>query len=231
MKNKFLKGLVASFALAVSGFANADLIFSEEDLLSSGDGLLIHDHVNNMQWGDWSYTKGYSVDNFFQNSVFAGQGFRLATQSDLELLFSTAGADNITYNANGFSNNFGASNANVAAINLLNSYTEHTISDNWSDTSGNPWIHSFFDNGGSQNDTGYIRFNSQPWSGPEGGIIDIYSIGSYSTSTAYSSSLTSPWSIMIVRDVDPQDVPEPSTIALFALSLMGLASRKYKKQS
>jgi hypothetical protein len=32
-------------------------------------------------------------------------------------------------------------------------------------------------------------------------------------------------------EVQPQNVPEPSTLAIFALSLMGLAARRFKKRA
>lgn len=39
-----------------------------------------------------------------------------------------------------------------------------------------------------------------------------------------------PFSADYVQGLDPKDVPEPSTLAIFALGILGLASRKFKKQ-
>lgn len=40
----------------------------------------------------------------------------------------------------------------------------------------------------------------------------------------------SDWDLHFVTHVEPQSVPEPSTLAIFALGIMGLASRRFKKQ-
>ena len=228
MKYSFLKSVAAALIISVSGLANASLIFSNEDLISAGDDLIIQDHVNDMQWGNWSYTKGASVNNFLSNSAFANKGFRLATQQDLELLFNTAGAAKIDYDGS-WQVSPAEEAANKSAIRLLNSFTNHSITDNWADTSGNKWIHSFYDNGIDNNSVGFVRFNSE-----YRGVIDIYSRNFTNRDSTYSQNATSAWSMMLVRNgsvSDVSSVPEPSTLAIFALGIMGLASRRFKKQS
>jgi hypothetical protein len=54
------------------------------------------------------------------------------------------------------------------------------------------------------------------------------------TNATYDSSFSaSRFSVLLIRDknVNPQLVPEPSTLAIFALGMMALVSRRFKKQS
>ena len=87
MKNKFLKGVVASFALAVSGLANAGLI--QSDYLSVGDNLSVTDTSTNLQWLDLSVSTSWTFSNW-SSLVEQNNGWRLATNSDVEDLFSAA---------------------------------------------------------------------------------------------------------------------------------------------
>jgi len=218
MKFKFITAALAGLILSANCFinsANAGLISA--DLLSSNDGLLIEDTTTGLQWADWSMHPGnISVDDFFSSSLWAGQGFRLATQSEIMQLFTGAGADNFT-----FSNPWGnATTANIAAILEVNSTTLHTQANNWADTNGNSWIHAFYDDGGNPNFVSGVRFNSTS----NAGTIDFFGNDNYSKSQLWDPQ----WSVMAVRQTE---VPEPSTLAIFALGMMGLASRRFNKKS
>ncbi|MCW8910417.1 MAG: VPLPA-CTERM sorting domain-containing protein [Gammaproteobacteria bacterium] len=192
--------------------------FVSADLLTAGDGLLIEDTTNGLQWADWSQIPGYtSVNDFFSTSTWAGQGFRLATQSDLELLFTTAGADNIGYNSSWFNNpGSGGSASNIAAIELINATTTHQ-GPSYSDTNGSAWIHSFFDNGGNPATSGMVRFNSESHVDYGAGIIDIILNEEYANTDGNNDER---YSVMAVRDIVV--VPIPAAVWLFSSGLIGL---------
>lgn len=54
----------------------------------------------------------------------------------------------------------------------------------------------------------------------------VYNNGSFSTSTQNFTGF-----VMIKDDTQSTDVPEPSTLAIFTLGMIGLVSRRFKKQS
>ena len=216
MKN--LKLASATVAISLLTSINAHAAFMSADLLTSGDGLLIEDTTNGTQWADWSQIPGLtSVNDFFSTSLWAEQGFRLATQSDLELLFTTAGADNIGYSSSWFNNiGSGGSVSNIAAIELLNATTTHQ-GPSYSDTIGSPWIHSYFDNGGNPATSGIVRFNSESHLGYGAGIIDIILNDEYANTDLNNDR----YSVMAIRDI-PSIVPVPAAIWLFSSGLIGL---------
>ncbi len=77
--------------LTIAGAVSADL-----DTL--GDGLLIEDAVSGLQWADWSeHPANISISDFFTSSQWAGNGFRLTTESEIITLFTNAGADSFSY--------------------------------------------------------------------------------------------------------------------------------------
>jgi hypothetical protein len=56
--------------------------------------------------------------------------------------------------------------------------------------------------------------------------------GTYNVSTVNPTAVDTPWvSLPQVTFTGVTSVPEPSTLAIFALGMIGLASRRFKKQS
>jgi hypothetical protein len=57
---------------------------------------------------------------------------------------------------------------------------------------------------------------------------------SHNNTGSFNINTTNFAGFVLIKDdslLNPTDVPEPSTLAIFALGLMGLASRRFKKQS
>jgi hypothetical protein len=205
MKNKFLKGLVASFALAVSGLANAGLIID--------NGTYTTDTNTGLNWLDTSYTDGLSYGTVL-GMVNGGSldDWRIATTSEvLSLLINTLdNGDQLLYGEGVFVNN--SSLTPFASLVETMGGSPITSLDNW--IAGRTL--DFNQNQGRQNivQIGYTK----------DGQNHYFRNGSWGTDAADVNLST--W---IVRNTT--EVPEPSTLAIFALSLMGLASRKFKKQA
>ncbi|GLX83680.1 PEP-CTERM sorting domain-containing protein [Thalassotalea eurytherma] len=193
MKNKFLKGLIASIVLAVSGFANAGLI----DFTTLGNEGFV--------WGD-----------ILPQDYFAEDGV-IITGVDGDIVQLPCGLC-------------------LSASNSLN------------DFQGQLWI-EFIDYSSSLNSTVQnIRFSTIndmtfTFFDDAGNVLGADNMLN-STVTEFYSFSSGISKVLVDFDYagifyiefngfapDSVSVPEPSTIAVFALGLLGLASRKFTKQA
>ena len=205
MKNKFLKGLVASFALAVSGLANAGLI-TVENWHDTSDGF------QGLKQSNFSDDIFYAVSltGVFNNleTYEMIEGYRWATEQDYlnawanrDLVngdFLTDSTPHPYYNQGGWSRY------------VWNGITRYEFI--FSDT---------LDTGRSTH-AGTIEGYTSTWA------FD------YVQSYTINDPLVRNWGGFVLVNDDSQgtaSVPEPSTLTVFALGLMGLASRKFKKQA
>jgi len=177
MKNKFLKGLIASFTLAVSGLANAGLIVGDEYL--DGDGI------------SWEYVGSFQVNDgpSWSSTVEMFNGLDAA-----EEVFGAL-ADNMAY---------ALSTLDTGFVNHMANY------DGWGQTN-----HVFAEDI-------VVDINGDGlynWEGQGQGDWSAYIMDHNNTNVNY----------VFKRTV--ADIPEPSTMAILALGVMGLASRRNKKQA
>ena len=203
MKNKLLKGIVASFTLAVSGFANAGLI--EVNPSTNGAGC-----CSGTERGYWFETPEELTFTSFWLNTSVG----LSTNYNLDILLFNNTPPEWTGNTTDYvtlgtwDSLSGILNANITVAE--NSFIGLLAWD--VNLSSTPYSTPFSQdiNGESVSFTRLIRqslTNGAPVSSETGGPIGA--IGFTANSV---------------------EVPEPSTLAVFALGLMGLASRKFKKQ-
>lgn len=273
MKNKFLKGLVASFALAVSGVVNAGLIdygssgvsndgtlangasivndsyyglnalsTSSNSRLDFGGDLTEFDMLGGYSFMTWfkTDTMGYSGILQFGNCCSPRNGYSLqATASGLRF-WGGSDLDNSNYNiftdVNYADNQWHHIGVNVGDNGLTSIFFD-----------GSVLASSLFSN---MTDTspslaqGGLGASVAPYIGGEnvdGQVISATKF--YDDIQVFSRSLSnSEWSLAASQDgirgdvlymnfEEPVDVPEPSTFAIFALGIIGLASRKFKKQA
>ena len=265
MKNKFLKGLVASFALTVSGLANAGMILIVDD--SEGQSIqtawtdtlsaIGHSYavealgVNGNSVSDWSIYDAviWSVgDRAYENLTTAnwstitnyasgGGNFLyagghnvydedLVGHSTLESFF---GITNTRYNMPMWGSNTSMSGTGLSANIGTDSF------DIVVDWTGGEWG-NMFSGFGTSSATGTIFMptvtNGAP--GPYVGAVNN-NVGIWGFDINHIANSQDRISILdgTLNDlgVTVAEVPEPSTLAILALGLMGLASRKFKKQA
>ncbi|MHC6648198.1 PEP-CTERM sorting domain-containing protein [Alteromonas sp. HB246098] len=198
MKNKFLKGLLASFALAVSGFAQAGLI----TFTPSGTSTVSQD--TDLYWDMLS-------DATSTSSLGAVGEFFLTDHGDFHFSASDGDMVNIGTGTGGYLFLFGE---------MIGASSNWSNTDFFVGTTDYSGIMSFGDSGifglsfqlAGQTHYGWVNISEN-----DNGTQSILGWGYESVAgRAIAAGVT--------------QVPEPSTVAVFALSLMGLASRKFKKK-
>ena len=204
MKNKFIH--FAFLVLTTScliNVAKATLItdLTEMDWRATGDNLLTLDSSTGLEWLDITVTAGNSILDTEAESFFGE--FRWATQSEIEGLFDAV------LLGSGYRASTSASDVAVATkfqelLGVIDLYTQG-VSRGSVHPSGNYGL-------------GYVRLR-----GGEAAVNDPLVNCCWSESNSYSR--LGSW---LVR---ANAVPEPSTFAIFALGMIGLASRRFKKQS
>ncbi|MEH6594535.1 MAG: PEP-CTERM sorting domain-containing protein [Colwellia polaris] len=268
MKNKFLKGLVTSFLLAVSGLANAGIIY-----VTNGDSsrLAIADTSSGTLIDTITTSRGaYPIA--VQDSIWLGHlyGSNTASEYDLNGLStgstSTASMFSATDGASDGTMNYAltgvfSSNAQVISANKdwTNQQSMFSISSNSGRLVGitfdsvfdSFWISSareifqysltgdliskFSHSAGDGGALAYDQETDSIWmvargSGYTNGTLVQYNKSGSVLQTQFISGLSSNnWGAEFAMATT--EVPEPSTLAVFALGLMGLASRKFKKQA
>lgn len=200
MKNKFLKGIVASFALVVSGFANAGLI-------------QVFDPVN-MDQGP------YIFEDFEDTNFVSGV--------DLSFLSIYSG-DGVEHTGNYGALNNGSLNANMNFVfsETISSFGLWFGNDDLCCTSAFTSTLDIYDLSGFVGSIS-VQANMNDVNDQFIGFTSDLSVSSVTLRYAGGGGLA-----LAIDDLqfNAQEVPEPHTLAIFALGLMGLASRKFKKQA
>ncbi|GAC07328.1 PEP-CTERM sorting domain-containing protein [Paraglaciecola chathamensis] len=214
MKNKFLKGLVASFALAFVGIANAGLIIGAVDIDASSPEVSVDysslDAIIDQSGLSNSYISGVTDFSSFVGATTASYDF-----SDPEELGGVLGLGSIYFDLGDIFNVDSIAIWGQNGTATLTSYALYA-SDTFGSSGTRTLIGNFLASSGpnavSHN---FISVNTQYLE------IDVLANQGYSSTRVNE----------IAFGGNHISVPEPSTLAIFALGLMGLASRKIKKQA
>lgn len=221
MKLKILQAAVACLILSVCNIANAGLI---------NYGQFTTDTTQNLDWLDITSTTGMSYDEVTLALNSSLGGWRYATQAEFNSLVLSIMPDT----------NHIDPNSNYTCTNCFDEYANfiELIGGNVSNGSvpefqllGNVLLDSpdIFVAAGITHSTAVARFTGQNFDG--------FGLGN-SVSIDRPNLITHGWSqpdnaaqsdisTFLVRATQ---VPEPSTLAIFALGIMGLAARRFKKQ-
>ena len=216
---KFLNVTLAGLLLSVSGIVNAGLITD-----TSNNSFI--DTTSGLEWMDFGVNDHYSFNQVKSLLATEYVGWMLATETQVEQLihnaFSGVGStSHVFQNQNSYS--------------VYRTYTEN-FDNIWNpmgfNTSSGVAINRF---GWFESDT------------PSGGLANIAMVdrhvlgdldevnvtGKFRASETNRTMIHREYSTMLVRGNGSPipSVPEPSTIAIFALGILGLASRKFKKNS
>ena len=214
MKSKFLKYALLSAACTFGSFANAGLIVDTAD-----DSFI--DATTGLEWMDFGINNHLSYNEVVAQMPTTYSQWRLATESEVVDLWHNAFFDD-SYNA--VASATGSFYARYTALNnatgtsgfvdefeamSTNAYDNYAIG-LFADATGSLGYAHFLDHLGNE------YFNDVAWVVRRGTDKDRYKD---ETSRLYST--------MLVRSA----VPEPSTLAIFALGMIGLASRRFTEKS
>jgi hypothetical protein len=204
MNIKMLKAAVAGLVLSVSGFATAGLITVSEITNQTTDGQLFNFSLN---ISDYFAGSSSTLEVIIQGDFDGGAGSSEDVSVSMEgVLFGNFGFDSTqAYNVVNYT--LGVNNFNTYKFNLQFLLDAGTTASLLLDNVLNVAID--FDDG-VNTDCG--------WSNTDNCITNSGASPFAAINYTYSNS------------VPTTNVPEPTSLAIFALGIMGLASRRFKKQ-
>jgi hypothetical protein len=209
MKYKIVKAAFAALVLLGSAVANAGLI--TQDYLSVGDSKLVRDTTNNLEWLIWTETTNISL----ATALSQYSEFHLADRNEINLLITEAGL----------------SLTPISGLDVDSGTTSYNNILSFQSLFGVPF---------SQSGTNPITYATFRWDNDAvpGGFLGMrinYSATNNHSDywyTDFNSDHASSYhgtGYALVRNV--VQVPEPSILAIFAIGMIGLASRRFKKRS
>jgi hypothetical protein len=218
MKFKFLIYILLSAACLFGGYANAGLIVDTAD-----DSFI--DTTTGLEWMDFGVNNSYSYNEVSELLATTFSEWRLATEAEVVSLWRTAFASDSYFtdvreittvlyeNYWAYNDLFGTSLYDLT-FDIMGLSSQNSVQYGMFATAeGNLGIASFsdYDLDSARSDLASIAIDQGGWH--------------YSGDTNREESNT----FLIRRFV--QTVPEPSTLSIFALSLISLVLRRFKKQS
>jgi hypothetical protein len=204
MKFKFINTAAAGLILCASFFvdiANAGLINS--DYQTDGDLRLVLDESTGLEWLGLSNTKGMS----YSRALLFYSEFELATNTQIVELYSAI-----------FPNLLSSTFA-FGGIDPTNDDSNSSL--NWTSLFGSSGYSPEFSYGLYQDEDNRTRIAGARYGNGS------YWIQGLEETTEWNSPASIIAGVFLVRKAQ---VPEPSTLVIFALGLIGLASRRFIKQ-
>ncbi len=241
-----LKAALAGLVLSVSSFANAGLIsvIGDVDAVNIDyrsvntvllDNLL-GDNTDVLIIGEWATNSRVTGLTNYWNSLST---VNVTTNSVVDITASNlVGFDFLFYMEDAFSTNTATSITTNAINDFINASGDFLyVSQNLSNASSSVSYNSFLTDIGSsiQTSTNYCDNTQTIVSDGLTTGVSTFSIGGCNEVIGGNSLVISQNGVTSVayeytEYTNSAQVPEPSTLAIFALGIMGLASRRFKKQ-
>jgi hypothetical protein len=203
MKNKFLKSILASFIVLINSVANAGLI----NLIDNGDFEADYTGQNVPSWVQLTGgNSGSNIRTFIGDTGSNQVAYMQGHNSGYSLSQTVNVSAGVEYD---FSFDWGEGGDAFRDV-----YLRADIYENGSVVASSDWLTAGLNTN--------VLFNQQFSFTPTSGLIDV------------RFQETSARRVFVFIDnvsLTTESVPEPSTLAIFALGMMGLASRRFKKQS
>lgn len=214
MKFKLLNTVFAIIILSltsISNVANAGLVTLGALSTNDDDSVFINDTLNNREWTKWNKTQGLTLTELQAELTPGGlyDGWKVAHIEDMELLVESLFHGQ--YQSPPCTSNIACGNKDRDdLIAMFGAQTSISITNQIFFLSDNDY----------SNEVGMMVWNFL------GEVKKINEWGSIAV--ADSRNLKAIGGFQLYRELN--DVPEPSTLAIFALGLMGLAARRYQKK-
>jgi len=237
MKLKFLLAAVAGLILSVCNVANAGLITENGHTLDTNTNIITG---NSLEWLSWDVTRGLSIEAALNN--YSSQGWTLASNTQMADLFNGwqfasqsllhFGTDERTEYDDGVGAD--ANDALVGSFHrLFGEIVESTFIGNHPRHLSLAMYGSDLNGNGIYNHAVVSYYDYRlvpkvdPWDRDYQVSASLFE--DFGSKWGYSS-VNPTYGVALVRAASSTSVPEPSTLAIFALGIMGLASRRFKKQ-
>jgi hypothetical protein len=222
MRFRILISMIASVCLGISGLANSAIITHNNYTLNPDTNIVTH--TDGTEWLQWDVTKGKSID--IALTTFASQGWMLVSNAQMAGLFTDFGWGNFLYD-NDFSSNVETYTADTD-ISTMDMFIElFGVTYNSCPNIKSPcFTQALF--GSDLDSDGLYKFTEiiSDYAGRRGGVYDDKA---YVTPDRYDRHYILDYGgVALIRQIV---VPEPSSVLIFALGLMGLASRRFMKQA
>ncbi len=240
MKNKFLKGLLASFALAASGIVNAGVMpyGIQTDLTqtiiegwgwtecsrSSSTQNIAYSTVESSCTGDLMMMTAWDASLGLYGIAAAGEKFIMTTNTFVDY------GDDENYSVLDNWNN-GVNFYRTAGIGSWGFTSIDSVALNSADIN---LVNGLSDYSSSGTSTSELALGTAAiglsWHSNGGSLTSgwTYNATGYNNQSLYDGDQRV---FFTMNSSDIVDVPEPSALAFLAIALMGLASRKFKKKS
>ncbi|WP_291623653.1 PEP-CTERM sorting domain-containing protein [Colwellia sp.] len=203
MNIKFWTKSVLTFAFGLlMNTANAGLITGTTTNTSI-------DTITGFEWLDFSFTVGMSYNSVLSSSFVVSEGYEIATFDQVKDLWLSAGRfTDVNAGANSILTNMGC--------------MSYLVFGTTCDQVGEEWTGAYY-----KSNTASVNFMLVDTRDGVNGLFLESWAGSVGKADVFRSDIAA----YLVRTTTQQEIPEPSTLAIFALGIFGLASRRFKKQS
>jgi hypothetical protein len=214
---KFLKVTLLSFIISAACFAN----LAKATLIDGNEWMQLTD-TKGYTWQQFNQvfdTNGYCDTDCLLGGTIDVTGYRWASSAEVDNMVSSVTGSALFANYTSNINNVAGADSQIGLLALLDATR-----------CGGSYVNK------CQTLQGYTRNEVNQGAGSGIRIFDWIGVnngwnGAYNLYVDMDVNTVAGYGGWLYQDSPPESVPEPSTLAIFALGMIGLASRRFKKQS